>query len=53
MEKNDIVSLKSAQSWKSAHPLHLAQGQSYSNEHPPWSKLHMEFEKHSLKHIYI
>ena len=21
----------------------------YLNEHPPWSKLHVEFEKHSLK----
>ena len=21
----------------------------YSNEHPPWSELCMEFEKHSLK----
>ena len=48
-----IVSGKSAQSWKSVHPLlqlnfcHSAKV--YSNECWPWSELHIEFEKHTLK----
>ena len=45
---------KSSHLWKSAHPLYLWANflyrvKVYSNERPPWSELHVEFEKHSLK----
>ena len=48
-----VVSRKSIHSRKSAHPLlwpiFLYRVKVCTNECPPWSKLHVEFEKHSLK----